>query len=85
MVTGRVNRLPQQAQNPTQQREKATANAAVAGSQTSVDFADLPATPTIGQRAFINDSTTAVFYDVAAGGGALPVPVFWDSTQWLVG
>lgn len=47
-------------------------------------FAGLPA-GVQGDRAFVTDSTTAVFAAVAAGGGANPVPVYYDGGNWKVG
>lgn len=52
-----------------------------------VTFASLPgvASVSVGGRAMITNSTTAVFNATAAGGGANVVPVFSDGTQWRVG
>ncbi len=90
MATGIVNRAVQQPQQATvspggSSAASQAAAAAVAGSQAGVLFADLPLTPSVGQRGFITDSTTSTFYGVAAGSGGLPVPVFYDGSDWLVG
>jgi hypothetical protein len=53
---------------------------------TPVAFASLPSSPVAGQRAMINNSAAApLFLAVAAGGGAVTVPVFYNGTAWLVG
>ncbi len=48
-------------------------------------FASLPGSPAQGDRAICNNSNTAVFNAVAAGGGANIVPVFYNGTTWRVG
>lgn len=50
-----------------------------------VTFANLPAFPISGQRAFVTDSNTSIFYATAAAGGANFVPVFYNGTNWIVG
>lgn len=50
--------------------------------------ANLPAAPTVGMRAFVNDSTVAAagnFGAIVAGGSTINVPVFYDGTQWRIG
>lgn len=54
----------------------------------AVVFADLPdpVTAGMGARSFVLDATVNSFGDVvAAGGGALRVPVYSDGTDWKVG
>ena len=38
-----------------------------------------------GSRAFVNNSNTTVFYNIANAGGSNTVPVFSDGTNWRVG
>jgi len=40
---------------------------------------------TVGARAFVTDALTPVFGSVVVGGGAVPVPVYYDGTNWRVG
>jgi hypothetical protein len=46
--------------------------------------ADLP-TATVGRRAFVSDATATTFASIVAGGGANPVPVYADGTNWRIG
>jgi hypothetical protein len=50
-----------------------------------VTFANLPASPTEGQRALITDCNSTTFLAAAAGGGANIVPVFYNGTAWKIG
>lgn len=55
---------------------------------TPTAFASLPASPTTGQRAFINNSNVAAsgnFGAAAAGGGGNAVPVYYDGAAWRIG
>ena len=52
--------------------------------ETVVTYAALPASPTVGQRAFVTDCTVATFGASAAGGGSNMVPVYYDGA-WKVG
>jgi hypothetical protein len=49
--------------------------------------ATLPAANTAGtgSRAFVNNSNTTVFYNIANAGGSNTVPVFSDGTNWRIG
>ena len=38
-----------------------------------------------GARAFVTDATTPTALATVVGGGAVPVPVFSDGTDWKVG
>jgi hypothetical protein len=38
-----------------------------------------------GSRAFVNNSNTTVFYNIANAGGSNTVPVFSDGTNWRIG
>lgn len=55
------------------------------GSTTGVTFAALPASPYIGQVAFITDAASTVLGANAAGAGAGKVLVAWNGTHWVVG
>ena len=48
-------------------------------------FANLPASPLQGMRAYITDCNTTTFNATAAGGGANIMPVCYDGTNWKVG
>lgn len=87
MTVGRSNRPVAQPQDTTRVFATSAATGAVSGGLGGggMVFADLPASPTLGQRSFITDATASTFYSVAVGGGALPVPVFYDGSDWLVG
>lgn len=50
----------------------------------SQTFANLPSHPAEGQLRGITDSTTAVWGDVIAGGGALHVLGYFNGTAWTV-
>lgn len=57
-----------------------------AGIVTPVTVASLPAQPwSAGARAFVSDAAAPVFGAAVVGGGAVPVPVFSDGLQWVVG
>lgn len=45
----------------------------------------LPAAGVQGRRAFVSDATSTTFAAIAAGGGANPVPVYDDGTNWRIG
>jgi hypothetical protein len=49
--------------------------------------ADLPsaATSGTGARAFVSDANATTFASTVAGGGANPVPVYSDGTNWKIG
>lgn len=47
-------------------------------------FADLPATPTEGMMAWVNDSNTATWGATVAAGGANKVLVVYNGTDWTV-
>lgn len=47
--------------------------------------ATLPAAGTQGARAFVSDANATTFAAVVAGGGANPVPVYDDGTNWRIG
>ena len=87
MPVGIVNKSPQQGQDSSRAAATTAAAKAVAGAiQTGGKlFANLPASPALGQRDFITNCNTIVFLAVAAGGGANKVPVVWNGAQWLVG
>lgn len=59
------------------------------GSLATIDtvVASLPSAITSGRgaRAFVHDATTANFATPVVGGGAVPVPVYSDGAQWLIG
>lgn len=55
----------------------------LAGSVTT--FAGLPLAASIGSRAFITDGLAPAWGVAAAGGGAVPVPVFHDGVNWKFG
>jgi hypothetical protein len=40
---------------------------------------------TIGDRAFVTDSTTGTFADPPSGGGNIRVPVYFDGAVWRIG
>jgi hypothetical protein len=50
----------------------------------SYTVATLPASPAVGDRAFVTDATTATFASSVAGGGSNKVPVYYDGT-WKIG
>ena len=50
-----------------------------------INFAQLPASPVKGERAVVQDSNTAVFNAVIAGGGANVIPALYNGTNWVVG
>ena len=43
------------------------------------------ATAGSGARAFVNDATATTFASIVAGGGANPVPIYSDGTNWRIG
>jgi hypothetical protein len=43
------------------------------------------ATPGAGTRHFVTDANATTFASVVAGGGANPVPVYSDDTDWRIG
>lgn len=45
----------------------------------------LGAATAVGQRRFVTDALGPVFGAVVAGGGAVPVPVYADGANWIVG
>ena len=56
--------------------------------QTTQTFASLPASPVVGERAMITDSTASggsVGTVVSVGGGTFVVPVYWDGSNWKMG
>lgn len=50
----------------------------------AVPFAGLPAAPTVGEMALVNDASTNVWGAVIAGGGANLVLAFWNGSFWTV-
>ena len=52
-----------------------------------VTVANLPVAATIGAggRSFVSDATATTFASIVAGGGANPVPVYSDGTNWRIG
>lgn len=50
-----------------------------------VAFASLPATPTAGDHAMVNDALAPAFGVAVAAGGAVTIPVFYDGASWIVG
>lgn len=54
---------------------------------TATTVASLPAASTAGAgaRSFVTDATATTFLSTVAGGGANPVPVVSDGTNWLIG
>ncbi len=48
-------------------------------------FSNLPSTPSIGKRAFIDDADNPIFLSVAVGGGSIMSPVFWNGSNWIIG
>lgn len=63
----------------------ATSLAALVPSSQVYAFADLPASPALGDRVLVTDSNTATFNATVAGGGANVIPAFWNGTNWKVG
>ena len=51
---------------------------------TNYTVATLPAS-TVGARSFVTDGLAPVFGANVTGGGAVPVPVYYDGTNWKVG
>lgn len=51
---------------------------------TPVAVASLPA-GSQGMRAFVTDANATAFASIVAGGGANPVPVYHDGTNWRIG
>lgn len=47
-------------------------------------FADLPASPVVGETRGVTDSTTAVWGATIAGGGANAVGAIWNGSNWTV-
>lgn len=41
--------------------------------------------PMQGTRAFVTDATATTFASIVTGGGANPVPVYYDGTNWRIG
>jgi hypothetical protein len=64
-------------------------NARVQGilKQLTYTVATLPSASTsgVGARSFVTDALAPVFGATVAGGGAVPVPVYSDGTNWKVG
>lgn len=86
MATGRRQGPVSGTQDTIRQFATGAASMAVGGAVGAGNtFADLPGSPAVGARGFITDCASAVFLDVAAGGGANAVPVVFDGTNWLVG
>jgi hypothetical protein len=55
-------------------------------SNTIVTVSGLPsATSGTGIRAFVSDANATTFGSIVAGGGANPVPVYSDGTNWRIG
>lgn len=52
---------------------------------TTTTVGALGAATTAGQRKFVTDALTPVFGATVAAGGAVPVPVYADGTNWIVG
>jgi hypothetical protein len=54
---------------------------------TNYTVATLPsaATSGAGARAFVSDANATTFASTVAGGGANPVPVYSDGTNWKIG
>ena len=54
---------------------------------TPIAVADLVSAATAGSgaRAFVTNATATTFASVVAGGGANPVPVYSDGTNWRIG
>ena len=50
----------------------------------AIPFRSLLANPQVGQLAAVNDSTTAAWGGVVAGGGANTVLVWFNGTHWTV-
>jgi len=55
------------------------------GRRTAVTVATLPASPAVGERWIVADAMAATFGATVVGGGALVVPVYWDSASWRMG
>ena len=53
--------------------------------QTTTTQGSLPTGIPVGARAFITDALSPIFGQIATGGGAVPVPVYFDGTNWRVG
>ena len=56
--------------------------------QLTQTFASLPASPVVGERAMITDSTASggsVGTVVSVGGGTFVIPVYWDGSNWKMG
>lgn len=87
MTTNRVNRAPAIPQDSTRvQATTAAAEAVAAGlGGVGVLVADLPASPAVGARAFALDALAPAFGAAVVGGGAVPVPVYYDGSAWAVG
>jgi hypothetical protein len=48
-------------------------------------YAALPASPTVGQRAYITDGNTTTYYaTVSSGGGSSKISVLYNGSNWVV-
>ncbi len=52
---------------------------------TATTVGALGAATTVGDRKFVTDSLTPVFGSTVTAGGAVPVPVYADGSNWIVG
>lgn len=50
---------------------------------TAVAFADLPSSPSQGDKAIINDSSGPTYRGTASGGGSTVAPVVYDGANWV--
>jgi len=47
--------------------------------------ANLPSTPTVGERVVVVDSNTTTFNATVGGGGSSTIEVWWNGSNWVVG
>jgi hypothetical protein len=50
-----------------------------------VTVADLPASPAIGQRAYVTDASAPTFLGNLSGNGSIRCPAFYNGSAWVAG